>query len=96
MASQTTGEIIHYSYIRFRATGVGNLQIVLRSLDPNNVNYIVPSVPLQVTTNRNPLVWCNFQDQNVQLHGFVQNLGEDFFVTRIILYGKPVAFNYPM
>lgn len=78
-----------------RAIGVGNLQLVLRSLDPNNVNYTMPSVPLQTVTNREPIVWSNFMDQRIQLHGFVNQLGEDFTISRIIIFAKPVAFNYP-
>ena len=90
----TTGELSHFAYSRFRVTGNGTLQLILRSQDPN-VNFPMTAIPLQTVTNREPIVYSNFIDQKAQLHGFTTNLDDDFLISRIVVWIKPISFNYP-
>jgi hypothetical protein len=57
----------------------------------------VPLAPLtlQAATRFEPIVLSNFQSQRTRLIGEVLNLGEWFEISRIIVFAKPVAEEYP-
>lgn len=88
------GEILHFGAVRQRLTGDGILRMNLSSLDDVVVSAI-PSITMQPTTNREPTVLANFNQQRGYLHGFTQDIDEVFVVSKIIIYIKPVASGYP-
>lgn len=89
------GEILHTTAVRLRATGAGNLQLFLRSLDDVN-NVQLSNIPLSSTTNREPTVLANFNEQRVQLEIRTSAIDETFTISRIIIFVKPVAEGYPI
>jgi len=94
VANNFSGEILHCGATRFRVTGSGNLQLFLRSLD-NSHNLQLTSIPMQATTNKEPLVLSNFSDQRVQLELRTTEINEVFNVSKIVVFIKPVATGYP-
>lgn len=95
MANKLIGEILHTVAIRMRVTGNGNLQSYLRSLD--NINNVqLKNHPMSLLTNREPTILTNFSDQRIQLELKTTVIDETFFVSRIIIFVKPVAEGYPI
>lgn len=94
MAKGFAGELLHFVSVRFRITGSGVLQVYLRSMD-NVRNSQLPSITMQATTNREPVVIANFREQRVQLELRTVNIDETFNIKRIILFAKPTATGYP-
>lgn len=91
----TSGEVLHFGYIRFTVNGVGNLQNQFNSLNPA-ISAVNPSVPMQLMTDIEMIMPTNFMNQRGQVYGFVTNLNEDFMVSRIVVWVKPEAFSQPM
>jgi len=87
--------IIHSAAIRMRVVGIGNLLLFLRSLD-NVRNTMLKPIPMETRTNREPTVLSNFNEQRIQLHLITTNLGEIFNISKIIMFVKPVATDYPI
>jgi hypothetical protein len=50
---------------------------------------------MAAATRIEPLTLSNFQSQRTRLIGQVTNLGEWFEISRIIVFAKPVAEEYP-
>jgi hypothetical protein len=90
-----TGELVHFGTIRMRATGSGNLQLFMHSLDDTlNSNTLTP-IALQATTNREPTTLANFIDQYGQLEIKTTVIDETFEISKIIIFIKPVSSGYP-
>lgn len=51
---------------------------------------------MAATTRFEPTVLANFQSQRTRLVGIITAIDEHFQITRIIVYAKPVAVEYPM
>ena len=77
-----------------RVTGSGNLQLSLQDLDNVQTQDLVP-LPMQTATRFEPTRLANFQSQRTRLIGKVTELNEHFTITRIIIFAKPVAVEYP-
>lgn len=92
--SSFTGEILHFNAIRTRVTGSGSLQLFLRSLD-NTSSVQLTSISMSAATNREPTVLANFIDQRAQLEVRTTAIDEKFSISRIILYVRPLASEYP-
>lgn len=88
------GNILHCNAVRLRATGSGNLQLTLWSLDDVNSD-ILPNITLSATTNKEPVSLANFREQRIYLEGKVTLINERFNISRIIIFVKPTASGYP-
>jgi hypothetical protein len=89
------GEILHAVGVRLRVTGLGNLDISLHSLDDVR-NVSLQSLQLTGTTNREPTVLANFQEQRIQLKLETNEMDDVFHVSRIVIFVKPVSESYPI
>jgi len=85
----------HVVAARLRVTGEGNLNFRLESLSQYTVQDLVPFT-MQVNTNIEPTRLANFQSQRIRYILNTTNLNEHFQISRIILFAKPVAVEYPM
>lgn len=91
----STGEVIsHYNGVRMRVIGQGQLKLTLRSLQGVRVQSLA-DLPMQMTTNIEPLRLANFMEQRVSLEIKTTALNDYFRINRIILFGKPVFSMYP-
>ena len=84
----------HVVSVRLRVVGSGNLQLSLADLDDIQVQNLVP-IPMQAATRFEPLRLANLQSQRIRLVGKTTEIDETFTIQRIILFGKPVAQEYP-
>lgn len=90
-----TGELVHFGTIRMRATGAGNLQLFLHSLDDALNSKTLTTIPLVATTNREPTVLSNFIDQYGQLELKTTLIDEVFEISKIVIFIRPVSSGYP-
>ncbi len=93
--SSGNGEYEHHVVAqRFRIVGSGNFQISLTDYDDVQTQNLVP-LPLAATTRFEPMRLSNFQSQRIRLVGKVTEINEWFDCSRIIIFAKPVAIEYP-
>ncbi len=90
-----TGELTHFGIVRMRATGAGNLQLFLHSLDDASNSDTLTVIPLQAATNREPTVLSNFIDQYGQLEIKTTLINEVFEISKIVIFIRPVSTGYP-
>ncbi len=93
-SKSSDGTIIHCNSVRFRITGAGNLISTLYSLDDVN-NVQLPTLPMAVTTNKEPVLLTNFREQRMYLKGEVMAINEYFIIDKIVIFVKPTATGYP-
>jgi len=95
-------EILHTTAIQMRVTGSGNLDSRLIGLYEEDLDVELPPtqdmvpIPMQTATSRLAQLLANFEEQYTQFEVSVDTIDEYFFITRITLYVKPVAVEYPM
>lgn len=90
-----SGEYEHHIVgVRLRVIGTGELDLSLADLDDIQVQNLVPIV-MSPTTRFEPLRLANFQSQRTRLVGKTTEIDETFKIQRIIVFGKPVAMEYP-
>lgn len=95
MAKKGSGEFEHHVVgTRMRVVGIGNMKLSLTDLDDIQTEVLVP-IPMALTTRFEPFRLANFQSQRIRLVGKTTEIGETFKIQRILLYGKPVAQEYP-
>jgi hypothetical protein len=95
VAKSSGGESeLHIVSVRTRVLGSGNLQYSLEDYSAIQTQVLVPQ-PMAAATRIEPLTLSNFQSQRTRLIGQVTNLGEWFEISRIIVFAKPVAEEYP-
>jgi hypothetical protein len=92
MASE--GLIHHFGAVRLRLTGSGNLKMRLLSLD-SVITQTLTSLAMSSTTNREPTRLCNFNEQRAQLEVKTTEINETFGISKIVVYIKPVASEFP-
>lgn len=85
----------HIVGIRMRITGDGIFQLGLLSYDDLNPLVMVP-LTMQPTTRIEPTRLCNYQSQRTKMFGQTNNMNEFFRISRILVFVKPVAVEYPM
>lgn len=66
----------------------------MHSLD-EVVNQDLLSITMQATTNREPFRLANFSQQRIRLELKTTEIDETFRITKIILFVKPLAAEYP-
>ena|SRR5438876_8939374 len=84
----------HVVGIRLRVVGSGNLKLALLGLDDIQ-RLELKSLPLNATDRFEPMVLSNFQSQRVRLELKTTEIDERMDVSRIIIFAKPVAVEYP-
>lgn len=94
-AMKSHGELInHINAIRIRVVGIGDLKMQLQSLD-DIVTQDLQNLTMDISTNIEPTKLANFKEQRARLQGKTTEFGEYFRITRIIIFAKPVATDYP-
>ncbi len=86
--------IHHIGAVRLRVVGSGNLDMTLYSLDTIRSESL-PVVAMSSVNNVVPLVLANFNEQRIQLDGRVNAIDETYVISKIIIFTKPVATEYP-
>jgi hypothetical protein len=84
----------HICATRFRLTGSGDLKLTLLSLDGVNTQDLV-DLTMASLNSIEPTRLANFQSQRIQLNFRTTAIDEIFEISKIILYAKPVAVEYP-
>lgn len=91
----SSGEFIsHFTGVRMRINGSGNLQMRLLSFQDVSEQVLVPFV-MQTTTKVEPFRLANFNEQRASLEGKTTEIDEYFKINRIILFAKPLWTDYP-
>ncbi len=91
----SSGELInHFTGIRMRVVGSGELEMTLFSPDAVNSSVLVPFT-LSSTARLAPFRLANFIEQRVQLEGKTDTINEIFRINRIVIYAKPFATEVP-
>ena len=84
----------HVVAMRFRLIGSGNLKISLKDLSDIQVQTLVP-IAMQVATRIEPTRLANFQSQRIRYRVETTEINEIFKISRVIMFAKPVAVEYP-
>lgn len=92
--SETQDNIVHYTSVRMRIIGLGQLDMVMFSQDDIYSSTLVPFT-MQATTNIRPTRLMNFQHQRAYLKGSTDLIGEYFSINKIVIYAKEVFSDYP-
>jgi len=91
----TEGEtIVHFTAIKLRVIGTGNLLMTLYSLDKVISEVLVP-IPMTLLSDRQPTRLANFQTQKASLELKTTVLNEIFKINRIIVFAKEVFADFP-
>lgn len=90
-----TGMLLHAVGMNYRITGSGNFRTSLLSLDAQNDD-ILQNIPMAAKTNREPFILANFTEQGIQIYGRTTAFDETFTVSKIVIFIKPVAEEYPL
>ncbi len=94
-SNRSQGEnITHFTGVRMRVTGVGELEMTLLSLDDVKAQQLLPFT-MSSATNREPLRLSNFNEQRCYLHLGTDVIDEYFRINRIILFAKEIYTSYP-
>ena len=86
--------IVHYTSVRMRITGIGQLDMVMFSQDDIFSSTLVPFT-MQSVTNIRPTRLMNFQHQRAYLKGSTDQIGEFMKINKIVIYAKEVFVDYP-
>ena len=86
----SSGENInHFTGVRLRVVGSGNLDIELISQDGVNTQTLTAFV-LAATNRISPFRLANFVEQRAQLRISTNVVDETFRINRIVIYAKPI------
>ncbi len=86
--------ISHFTGVRLRMVGSGELKMKFLSLDETNYYDLMP-LPLAVTTNVEPFRGANFVEQRCAFKGYTTDIDEVFSINRIVIFGKELWAEYP-
>ena len=89
------GEYEHHIVgVRARIVGSGNMDYSLEDYSAIQTQNLVPLV-MAAATRFEPTVLSNFQSQRTRLIGKTTELNEWFEISRLVIWAKPVAVEYP-
>ena len=92
---QSNGEFdTHLVSVRARVLGSGSLRYTFEDYSAIQTLDLVP-LTMSSATRFEPTVLSNFQSQRTRLIGKVTDIDEWFDFSRIIIFAKPVAIEYP-
>lgn len=86
--------IMHFTAIRLRVTGTGNLLPTLFSLD-DIITQTLIAIPITPTSSKHLTRLCNMQTDKIAIELKTTVINEVFHVNRIILFAKEVFAEYP-
>lgn len=86
--------IVHYTSVRMRITGSGQLEMRMLSQDDVYTSTLLPFT-MQALTNIRPTRLMNFQHQRACLEGKTDTINEWFSINKIVIYAKEVFSDYP-
>ena len=86
--------IVHFTSVRMRVTGSGNLQMKFISQDDVVEQDLVPFV-MASATNIRPMRLANFQHQKAMFQGKTTAINETFSINKITIWAKNVFSEYP-
>lgn len=90
----STDNIVHFTSVRMRILGSGQLDMVMFSQDEIYSSTLVPFT-MRASTNIRPTRLMNMQHQAVYLKGSTDVAGEWFMINKITFYAKEVFVDYP-
>jgi|SRR5215831_2855387 len=94
-SEQSTGENVqHFSSIRIRMNGNGNLKMTVYSLDDVRFKQLVP-LPIKPTARIIPTRLVNFMEQRAAFEFTTTEMDEKLRVNRIVIFMKEVWQNTP-
>lgn len=86
--------IVHYTGIRCRVRGAGNLKLKLLSLS-EVYDYDCVPLAMQTATNRRPTQLCNFNQERACIRIETTEKDEYFQISDITVFVKPIATGWP-
>jgi len=86
--------ISHWTGVRLRLNGSGNLKMKLLSLDESNYTDLL-ALGMAPTTNIEPFRGANFVEQRCAFKGYTDTIDEVFSINRIVIFGKELWAEYP-
>ena len=89
-----SGNISHFTAVRLRMNGFGNLLMTLYSADDIRSQTLVPLM-LDTLTNIQPTRLANFNEQQAALELGTTEIYEYFRINRIIIFSKEIYTSYP-
>lgn len=92
--SSTQDNIIHYTSLRMRVIGSGQLKMTMYSQDDIYSSVLLPFT-MSATTNIRPTRLMNFQHQRAYLKGQTDTISNWFKINKIVIYAKEVFVDYP-
>ncbi len=84
----------HFTAIRTRVRGSGNLNISLISYDDVYSQSLTP-IAMVSLTNKTPTQLANFTQQTARIRIETNEIDEIFQISQILVYSKPVASSFP-
>lgn len=92
--SGSQDNIVHYTSVRMRIIGAGQLDMTMFSQDDIFSSVLLPFT-MTATTNIRPTRLMNFQHQRAYLKGSTDVINEWFEINKIVIYAKEVFVEYP-
>lgn len=92
--SSSQDNIVHYTSLRMRIIGSGNLDMTMFTQDEIYSSVLIPFA-MQAATNIRPTRLMNFQHQRAYLEGKTDTINEWFKINKIVFYAKEVFVDYP-
>lgn len=92
--SGSQDNIVHYTSVRMRIIGSGQLDMTMFSQDDIFSSVLLPFT-MTATTNIRPTRLMNFQHQRAYLKGSTDVINEWFQINKIVIYAKEVFVEYP-
>lgn len=86
--------IQHFSTIRIRATGQGQLNIIVWSLDYQKKKILAP-LQIQPRNRITPNRLVNFVEQRASFEMSTSGINEYFRINRIVVYMKEIYTSHP-
>ena len=94
MARGTDGTILHYTAVRLRVNGQGNLR--MRLIPMGGVGPVtLPVHAMSSVVPKDPTILTNMRDQHAQLEIKTTAINEVFTINKIMIFVKPSGNGYP-
>ena len=94
-SEQSSGESTsHFSSLRIRVDGTGNLRLAVYSLDDLNSKVMVP-LAMTARNRYSPTRIVNFVEQRASFELKTIDKNEKFRINRIIIFSKELYKSYP-
>ncbi len=95
LSQGSSGESVsHFTAIRMRVNGTGNLQLKVYSLDDVRFDTLL-AVPMAEPTNIIPTRLCNFIEFRASFEGKTTEIDEFFRFSRIVIFSKELWTSIP-